>query len=298
MPASATPLPITAASLRAQFAGVEEALLAIAEAAHPTLSIDNAVTLVLERAIRAAQYKLQELTGIPYFVTRYSTRELAAQNELLLGTDFDEVVLPQNYRRDVFWRQTGRTTLQWHPVKDIQQYALTLENQAVMANLELEWLQLNNKKGVVHLVPWGLNFANMSFMPWFIAGPYARGAGQIPLFVHTRYRAGLVERTGSYDAPDDPLVPYDPEAYPKNTWFRQELCESYCTYIGRLGAALLCPAIGAYISHGGATISVPGISETINPQEMLQRADTYQKEAAAWAKEVSDLTRGPVYAML
>lgn len=296
MPATLTPLPILANRLRGHFASNLGELGALASAAYPDAAdADTAIDSLFAAAIRAAQWKLENCTGVPFFVTRYCTRELAAQNTLTLGTDFDQYVQPLNYRRDAWLKQQARTDLDKRPVKTVTQFRLTLENDAQVTDIDATWLQVDREHGIIYVLPSGLATAGISFQTIYGLSVFLRGAatGKVPLLVHIRYTAGLVERTGSYADPSGGSA-YAPDISPKNTDWDQDLVEAYQKALEKLAAALVMPQLGAYLDQGGRQISLDGLSESINPQTLMQRAEAYEKAALEWGCSLKDSYQGLV----
>jgi hypothetical protein len=299
MPAPLRPLAVSPEAVQSHFAGTGEALCAVATAAYPGEDEETAVTALLTRAVRAAQQTLERRSRVPFFVTRYCTRELATQENLTLGTDFEEWVQPFTYRQDRWLKQSARTDLGRPFVTSIEQFRLTLEGNARLLDVELSWLQLNREKGVVFILPSGLATAGLGYQGIHATGAWLRGAatGQIPLLVHVRFTAGLVSRTGSYADPDDESA-FDPDADGFNTEWDQDLALEYQHQITLLAAASLMPSVGSYLEKGGLSISLDGLSEQVNSTLLQQRADNYEKGALAWAEAFRETTHGPVITTL
>lgn len=300
MPAKETPLPLSVRSVRAHFAGFAEALEEVASAAYPDASDpDTAVETLVSSAIRSAQYRLEERSEIPFFVTRYCTRELASQESLTLGTHFDRYIQPQAYRRDNWLKQTGRTRFPHAFLDSIQNFKLSLSNNAEIAALNLTWLQRDDEKGVVHVIPSGLATAGLNFQTLYGVSLFVRGAavGRVPCLIHLRYSAGLVQRTGSYADPESEDA-YDPEAFPVNTNWSQELVEAYREALGHLATGILYKPVGAYLSAGGVRIALDGLSESIDGGELQTRGKDLEQEALRWAEGMRDRVRGPAVAFI
>jgi hypothetical protein len=296
MPATLTPLPISATRLRGYFASTLTELAALAQAAYPdAVDTDTAIDTLMTSAIRAAQWKLENLTGVPFFVTSYCTKELATQNSLILGTDFDQYVQPLDYRRDAWLKQQARTDLPKRPIKSVEQFRLTLENNAQVTDIDVTWLQVDREHGLLYVLPSGLATAGISFQTIYGLSIFLRGAatGKVPLLIHVRFTAGLVERTGTYADPNG-TDDYAPDVSPKNTDWDQELVEAYQKALEKYAAALVMPQLGQYLDQGGRQISLDGLSENVNPQALLQRAEAYLKDATAWAFELKDSYQGPI----
>lgn len=295
------PLPVSTESLSSQLSGTQTALEAVASAAYPAeSSVSDAVAKLLSRAIRAAQSRMEDLSETPFFVTRYCTPELARSGDLQLGVDYDAISQPRNYIRERWIRQSGRINLPKHPVLSIEQYKLSLGQDAVVYDIDLNWVQIDQKHASIYVLPSGLATAGLSFQNLYGYGVWVRGSatGQVPLLIHLRYTAGLVQRTGTADDPGNTDLPYDPDADQKNTIWDQALVDEYQERLLLFAAALLMKPIGQYIERGGVSISLDGLSQTVNPQLLQQRAESYVKVAEDWARSSAQSSAGVPMVML
>lgn len=295
MPSAYTPLPISVNSVKSYFASALDALESVAEIAYPdAVSIEEAVTSLLTDTVRAAQGELERTSECPFFVTRYCTREVASQDTLVMGTDFDEYVQPMTYNRDNWLRRSGRTVLPKFPLSSITSFKLSLEQNAQVDSIDTSWLQRNDEAGVVNVIPSGLATAGLNFQSLMGVAVFARGAatGTVSMLVHVRFAAGLVERTGTYAAPTGG-APYDPAALNKNTLWNQARVAEYQTKIKEFATAILMRPVGITLANAGASISLDGMSEQVNGDYLVNQAKTIKEETLAWAQGLRQTQKGP-----
>ena len=72
MPSTLFPLPIAVSQLKRHFAGLGDVLEAMAE--YSGMSVEE----IAAEHIRASQFEIEQQLQIPYFITRYTTEEVAA----------------------------------------------------------------------------------------------------------------------------------------------------------------------------------------------------------------------------
>ena len=300
MPAPLAPLAVSTNSIRGELSGTLSALAAVAAAAYPNETQEDAEEKVLAAAIRAAMSKLESKSKIPFFVTRYTTKELATQEGWVQATDFHKFIQPCDWRRDTWWRQGARFHLPWSYVGSVTELRLTLSNDSQVFDVDVTWLQVDQEHAACYVLPSGLATAGLGYQNLLSYGVWVRGAatGIVPLLIHSRFTAGLVERTGTYADPDDEAEAYDPDAESFNTTWDQELVQLYRDNLKLLATAYMLKPIGAYLERGGIQISMDGLSETINSQVLQQRTETYEKAATDWAEGFKQETQGMTLVMM
>lgn len=288
---SAEPLPLGADQAAAYLTGLESYLCRVAAREFPFAgSSDAAVESFLSREIRVAQGVLEDRTRRPFFVTHFCTEELANQLAWVQGVDFDEIVLPLTYDTTAWQTTSGRTELTWAPLalkvvdgklSAVGHYWLALAQVDKIAEVPVGWIQADALRSTLHLMPQALTDVGISYFTLFAMHPAGWRSGlaqHVPLLVHVDYWAGLCERTAVGGS-----TPYDPVAYPKNTRWPQVQVAEYQQMIGKLTAASLYRKLSPALNRGGVSLSIDGISRSVNPQLLSQMANENQAEALDWA---------------
>ena len=295
-PSTLDPLAVSAAAVMVELSGIADAVDEISQQAYPSAGTPSSSrALYLNDAIRTAQSELAQATGIPFFVTRYCTRLIAAIDSLTLGTDFDQWVEPSPFNSMMLGRKRVEFRLPRSPVGAIQKLGVGLDGQTALTLVfSNSHLQLRHQFGLVTLVSvaYGQGTAIQ-----YLQGSYP-GVTVLPWEMHSRFTAGLVQRTGSAADPNNAAIAYDPSAQRKNTEWNQGWARQYQTMIARAAATEVLVAVGANLERGGVTVSIDGLSEQINPQALMTRVEAYRKEGATWANNFRSMIRGPIMMML
>jgi hypothetical protein len=291
MPATVFPCPISADMVRDHFGGLGDFLTAMS-----AYSSRDPDTVLLEHA-RAAQDKLETLTTIPFFTTRYCTHVLASQNNLALGTDFDRYTDAQPYDVDRLRAGLGNFDLPYLPLQTLDAMSLSLSDTTGQAgsgkigDIPLEWVERDYLRGRLFILPHGqglsLVFSQLGFLTYTYS---AWMTGIVPAMIHVRFSAGLV------DLPADP-ADYDPETAYQNTKYWPELVLDYQRAISQHAAGLLMRKLLPIITAGGTSVSLDGLSESVNPALIADLAKVNLDEPVAWASAERDTRRGIVMAV-
>lgn len=232
--------------------------------------------------ILAAQSDLRQVTGIPFFVTRFVTAELAAQLSLVFDADYDEIIDATPYIIHDWRHMTGRLDLEHAPIRSVEKLRFTLANNNQVADIPDAWINTEQRGGSVHSMPYGSNvvyFNLTTLYPFYRPGIMAGG---VPCLVHLRYTAGLVERT-DYEVVDGSVHA-----------FGRMLVTAYQQAIGQLAAARWMAQLGNALDAGGVSISVDGLSESVNAAVLQQRAEKMELAAFTWGRRTREQQRGPV----
>jgi len=236
--------------------------------------------------ILTAQYELREACGMPFFSTRFVTGEVATAEALVLDTDYDELIDPVPYEIEAWRFNTGELDFRYTPVSTLTRVRFALHDNKI-ADLPDEWLNVVARQGQVHTIAYGGNpvyFNLITLFPFYQPGMMA---GILPAVLHLQYTAGLVSRTA-----------YDPDAAAKSTSWGQMEVVAYQSAIARLAAAKWMWQLGNALDAGGVSAAIDGMSESINPGVMDQRAQKMSDAAMAWANRVRDQQRGPVMVVI
>lgn len=290
-----TPLPVSFHQVRAYLSGTGTALAKVADRAGTT------ETKLAERAIRAAQSRLEEGTGTRFFVTRFCTEVLAGQEELVLGTDYDEIVPPQSFQSRAWRNASGKHWLPWSPVWDLAQMRMSLadgdtQGSGKIVDFPANWFNLNHETGEVNMMINPAGATGLEYYTLFAVAPLHFRAGlqdNCPLVLHHRYTAGLVQRTGSATEPDETTLPYDPEADRKNTRWPQQKVEEWQEQIGLLASVPLLRMIGQHLANGGVSVSLDGMSQQVNVEYLKGLADERHEASAQWVATYRQASKGP-----
>ncbi len=293
MAATQFPLPITTDRAAAQFANLTTYLTAIARTQFPSAATDaDARASYLSQQIRSAQARLEAEAETKFFVTRFCTEELALQEELELGTDFDEYIQPLNYDHDQHRANTCRTQLPWTPLvpgrnadltqrRVVQQFVFSAPGGARTIDLPGEWLQADCDTGTLHILPNAIVSHGLT-LPTFLAltpYEYRQGIGQrVPLFVHVRFSAGMLQLPADPGDWDD----WDPEARPFDTIRSQVEVADFQQAIAQQVGAQVFSALVPVIARGGVSLSVDGLSRSANPQVLTQQAQMLESAVRDW----------------
>lgn len=293
------PLPISTEQLKLNFVGLGDPMKVLS--AESGLSIDR----IAAQYIRAAQYEVESTLRIPYFLTRFCTREIAFQDGLVQGVDFDLYEEPSDYILSDWWRGTGRTRTHWTPVDiytprdnptvGIARFALTLQATNRFYNVQPEWENIDDYTGEIHIMPYGPGLTGQTVYSLFAVVPIYRAAqntGVVPKFIHLRYTAGLVEW--------DPSSPgsYDPLTIPVPTRWDGTFVTAFQVAISQQAAADMLRLITNLIDRGGASISLDGLSESVNPQVLWNRADGLEQLSRAWIQRAKQRDGSLVFAIV
>lgn len=299
MPSTLFPLPITVSQLKRQFSGLGDVLGALEEYTGQT------VDEIAAEEIRKAQFEIETKTRMPYFVTRYCTREVAAYpdgNEggtpLVIGTDFDRILEPLDYIVADWQQGSGRVTLPWTPIDEIELYRFSFANQGQIVDLPLTWINKNDMHGAINLMPHGLGINETQYFRLLLLFPFYRGSLSgtvIPNIIHIRYTAGLVDaRLGESDEYDETAA-LNPE---KQTNWDQGLVMAFQRGIAEMASAPILRNLANEIDRGGASISFAGLSESVNPGTLEDRADRNEQRATKWAEDLRSSIIGPVFVLV
>lgn len=283
--ASLPPLPVSADQVRGRFAGLDRYLVQMAQREVPGApTADAAVAAVIARHIRSAMRVLEEGTHTPFFMTRFCTQELASQDHLTLGTDYDVELQPLDYQVNQWRSASGRTELPRMPVKVITTMRLSLGNGGKIADIPNDWLNTDRRKGVIHILPNALTSLSATFFTIFAIHPMLLrpGLGETtPMLVHLRYTAGLCERTAT-----DGVSVFDPTgggAGLFNTpWDQQEVAD-YQAALESLAALPIARKILPSVTRGGISLGVDGLSRSVNAQ-------TLRDDMKEWQVAVQEFT--------
>lgn len=299
MPSTLFPLPISLTQLKRHFFGLGDVLEAL------SVYTGQTVDEVAGDHIRSAQWELEQSSSFPYFVTRYCTEEVAARPDgssggtpLVLGEDYDRILQPMDYIIDDWMNGSASVKLPWRPIYSIALYRFTFTGGAQIVDLPLGWANPNCMTGRLSIMPQGLGITSTQYYRLLLLFPFYRGSPcgtVIPNLIHMRYSAGLVDANlGDSDEYDDAAA----EAPQKNTKWEQGIVSRFQRAIGLLASATLMRELASEIDKGGASISFAGLSESVNPQVLTQRADNNEKKATEWSDTIRGQYLGPLMVMV
>jgi hypothetical protein len=235
--------------------------------------------------IGAAQDELRRRSGIPYFYTRYCTRELAAQEGLTRGTDFDEYHDPMDYQRFAWRQNTGRLTMAMAPIASVAEIRFTLTANGQVLTVPPAWVNVKERQGVILIIPYGSGSVQyntyLAFVGILSLNRASLGSGMVPGLVHVRYTAGLCAR-----------AEYDPTAPASD--YELESAQAYQQAIGKLAASHLMRDAAGQMDRGGFGVGFDGMSVSVSPQVLESRAGGHEMAAYTWAERARLRWRGPL----
>lgn len=301
------PLPIGLPQFKAHFLRLNTALTMYSR--ETGMSIAD----IMESKVRAAMDELESMCHQSFFVTRYCTEVLgriknreilnAGGSGFVLGTDYDRICQPRDYNMQQWQNCTGRLQTDRKPINEVVDYRLALrggETDDSVATIPNDWLQWNSETGDVHILANSLTTGATIFYSLFSIFPFYRPGmtqGWVPVTVHMCYTAGLVglDMSNSYTSWDPTnACKWDTPESGDGTWnpvtlagaeirWGMEKVRNYQLNIAKMAGAAGLKDLANWIDGGGKSISMDGLSATVNPGVLEQRASALDQEARAWA---------------
>jgi hypothetical protein len=280
VPATLFPVPIDPAQVQVHFAGLEEVWLALQTVP------GRALTDVLGDYARAAQGDLESRCGFLFFATRFATREVASQESLTLGTDFDRYYQPLDYVISDWRLGTGEVRLNQRFLNTLDLLRLSTVGGGELVDVPLLWLNRDDRQGLLSVIPHKQSLESTVYFRLLISSPFFRGqpGGVVPQIIHPRFSAGLV------NAPETGWAAWD-ALQPETDW-DPLLVKGFQLAIAQATAAPIMEAVASQLDRGGVSIGLDGLSESINPGVLLQRATTLRQSAEAWAQRQAEAQGG------
>jgi hypothetical protein len=274
------PLVITVKSVKQELSGkpVMSYLLKLAavEATTAEQKVASVNTQIAE-AIQEAQGDYETLTG--NFLTQRRVRTIPVEPKTdgepqVPGIDYDWEEEGYNYIREDWEQGFADIKVRHRPLIEIDRvvlrYGQTLD--AVKAlNLPEQWQIKNRKLGIVHIVPIiGLGpFATSSLTLLAVAGANLAGHNNIPNIVTIDYTAGFLPRDFNVET-DDPT-----------TACRFEDMRPILAAVRFNATARVLTRMQRAVSLTGGTISIDGVSQSIQPGFFDSYIKTYEEKFQA-----------------
>jgi hypothetical protein len=214
--------------------------------------------------------------GLPAQTQAGDSVSVGTTKGLILGSDYDRIQKPLSYFIRDWMALTGRTSLDWTPLWEkngLTGFRFALAGNVVGPDIPPVWQNIDRKFGIVHIIPTAaasVTFALSAINPLYSVG---QRSGMVPDFIHVRYTAGLVNPK-TWDC-SQPLPPFDTE-------WDQGLVMEFQRNIGQMAAANTLREMGSYLDQGGVSLSIDGMSQSVVPNLVYQRADTLEMGVRTW----------------
>ena len=272
--------------------GLETYYSRMAAAEYPTSESDSdRLNSFVTQRIQSAMGLLERKTGVPFFITRYTTRALAAQYSLVQGTDFDLYHEALSYDVEQWRLASGRTELPRMPLASVDHFDLTLENAGDnIIHIPDDWLNKEYRSSTVHIMPWAINDVVATKLYYlFSILPFARPGlvGMIPLLVHVAYRAGLVDLSLYSGTPPQ----FTPEPPYQSSWEQTDIT-TYALKVAEHAAGQIMKDCAPAI-RGWVNVSLGSRSRSANSPMLTQMGQDMIDRAECWGLEYRQSESGP-----